>query len=145
MGLMLVMLLVALIPTGGYNWTDIYYSGEGYPTPKPRDYAICYLRPPDDGDRLTFSTMVISVVLLALGFVYRVIRLHKSLSVFVVGRARKVCSGIARHFLRLIYSRMDMETSGLTFNRIFLYRPLLASFLTIRALLDLWNSMFIEV
>lgn len=145
MGLMLLMLVVAMIPTGGYNWTNISYHGDGYPIPKPSDYAVCYLRPTGYGDQLTFSTMVISVVLLVLGFIYRVIRLHKSLSVCVVGRARTVCSEKARYVLRLVYSRIGMETSGLTFKRMFFYRPLLALFLTTRALLDLWNSMFIEV
>lgn len=145
MGLMMVMLLVALIPTGGYNWAYIYYDMDGSPTPAPSDYAICYLRPAGKEERLTFSTMVISVLLLALAFIHRVIRLHRSLSVVIVGRVRTVCSEKLRHFLRLAYKKLDLETSGLTFKRVFLYRPLLALFLTVRALLDLWNSMFIEV
>lgn len=145
MFLMLVMLLVAMIPTGAYNWTDFYYSGDGYPTPAPSDYAICYLRPDGHDDQLTFATMVISVILLALGFIYRVIRMHESLSVTIVGRAREFCSEKARHVLRRIYTNSGMETSGLTMKRLFLWRPLLALFFTGRALLDLWNSMFMEV
>jgi hypothetical protein len=145
MGLMLAMLLVAMIPTGAYNWTDLYYSGDGYPTPEPSDYAICYLRPAGNDDQLTFSTMVISVILLALGFIHRVIRMHESLSVSIVGRARDFCSEKARQLLRRSYDQMRLETSGLTFKRLLLYRPLLALFFTARALLDLWNSMLMEV
>lgn len=161
MGLMLLMLLVAMIPTGGYNWPfgRYHYDIDGSPTPgydidffptpttpAPSDYAICYLRPvKDQHPAFSFSTMVVSVLLLALAFIHRVIRLHRSLSVSIVGRVRTVCSEKTRHFLRLVYTKLDMETSGLTFKRMFLYRPLLALFLTVRALLDLWNSMFIEV
>jgi hypothetical protein len=167
MGLMMVMLLVAIVPTGGYNWADLDSSSfwvkllEGYPdrpfSAAPSDYAICYLPPSgrknigwalsswaDDG-ALAFWTMVISAVSLALGFIYRVVRLHRSLSISVVGRARTICSEKARDVLRWIYRKTGMETSGLTFKRLFLYRPLLALFLTARALLDFWNSMFIEV
>jgi hypothetical protein len=141
---MLVMLLVAMVPTGGYNWTELDYLDDD-PTPAPSDYAICYLRPAKDVDELTFATMVISNVLLTLGFIYRIIRLHESLSVSVVGRARKICSEKARNLLRRTYTRMGLDTAGLTWKRLLLYRPLLALFLTARALLDLWNSMFIEV
>lgn len=145
MGLMLSMLLVAMVPTGGYNWTSDYYEDSGHSRPKPRDYAICYLRPARDDEDFAFSTMVISALLLTLGFISRVIRLHRSLSVSVLGRARAVCSENARGCLRRIYVKLGMETSALTLKRMFLYRPLLALFLTARALLDLWNSMFIEV
>jgi hypothetical protein len=154
MGLMLLMLLVATIPTGNYDWRDVW---DGHPPdsrPYPSDYAICYLRPKfywnplqDYGGTVAMagSTTVISVVSLTWGFLYRVIRLHKSLSVFVVGRARETCSEKSRNFLRRSYAKMGMQTSGLTFKRLFLYRPLLALFFTARISLDLWSSMFIEV
>jgi hypothetical protein len=145
MGIMLSMLLVAMVPTGGYNWTGFYYSGDGYPIPAPSDYAICYFQPVVNDEELTFTTMVLSVILLTLGFIYRVIRLHRSLSVFILGRVRTVCSEKARACLRQTYTKLGLETSGITLRRMFLYRPLLGLFLTARALLDLWNSMFIEV
>jgi len=147
MGLMLTMLLAAMIPTGGYDWTDIHYDSDDYPapTPAPSDYAVCYWWPTVNNDGLTFSTMVISVLLLLLGFIQRVVRLHRVLSVSVLGSFRTFSSEKARKFLRWAYTSMGMETSGLTLKRLFLYRPLLALFLTARALLDLWNSMFIEV
>lgn len=143
MCIMLSMLLVAMVPTGGYNWLKV--DKDDYSSPAPRDYAICYFRPSENDDDFTFSTMVISTILLALGFIYRVVRLHKSLSVSVIGRTRTFLSEKARDVLRRTYSRLGMETSALTWKRLFLYRPLLALFLTLRALLDLWNSMFIEV
>jgi hypothetical protein len=145
MGLMLVMLLVAMIPTGGYDWTTFDYRRYGFSTPAPSDYAICYWRPTGDDVGFSFSTMVISVLLLALGFIHRVIRMHRTLSVSVLGVFRTFCSEKARNVLRRTYTTMGMETSGLTLKRLFLWRPLLALFLTARALLDLWNSMFIEV
>jgi hypothetical protein len=142
MGLMILILLVAMVPTGGYSWS-VYDNNLWNPT--PQDYAICYLRPAGDLDAMVLASMVVSVLLLVLGFIHRVIRLHESLSVLILGRARTVCSEKARHFLRRVYTNMHMETSGLTFKRMFVYRPLLAIFLTARNLLDLWNSMFIEV
>jgi hypothetical protein len=142
MGLMMLILLVAMVPTGGYGWS-VDWNNNGHPM--PQDYAICYFRPTGDLDAMVLASMVVSVLLLVLGFIHRVIRLHKSLSILILGRARTVCSEKARHFLRRVYTNMHMETSGLTFKRMFVYRPLLAIFLTARNLLDLWNSMFIEV
>lgn len=138
MGLMLVMLLVGMVPTGGYNWRNIHHGSDDHPPPNPApsDYAICYWRPAGNDDRLAFSTMVVSVLLLALGFIHRVVRLHKSLSVSVLGGFRTFCSTKTRGLLLRIYTTMGMETSGLTLKRLFLYRPLLALFLTAQALLD---------
>ena len=145
MGLMMLILLVAMVPTGGYRWSVDESYNDVLWNPKPKDYAICYLRPGGGPDAMGLASMVVSVLLLVLGFISRVIRLHRSLSVFIFGRARTVCSEKARHFLRRVYTNMHMETSGLTFKRMFVYRPLLAIFLAARNLLDLWNSMFIEV
>ena len=154
MGLMLLMLLVATIPTGGYDWLDLWAGSSPNNFPLPHSYAICYLTPAfdqiyimdyEDIGAMAFWTMVISVVSLILGFIYRVIRLHKSLSVSVIGQTRETCSEKARNYLRRSYAKMGMQTSGLTFKRLFLYRPLLALFFTARISLDLWSSMFIEV
>jgi hypothetical protein len=42
MGIIVIMLLVALVPTGSYNWTSIEYPED---SAWPNDFAICYFNP----------------------------------------------------------------------------------------------------
>lgn len=138
MGLFAVMLLVAMVPTGNYNFALDQ-------TPSPSDYAICYFKKAKTADRATFASMVISVLLVAFGFLSRVVRLHRTLSVRVVGEIRKDVSGKLRKWLQKVYDWCDSKTSPSGLKRLLLYRPLLALFLCGRVLLDAWTSMFFEV
>jgi hypothetical protein len=84
MGILLLMLPAAIIPSGNYNWDSADRAFLDL-TPQPSGYAICYFKQTNDTDPVTFASMVISVLLLSLGFAFRVIRLHKSLSIDVIG------------------------------------------------------------
>src|SRR5690348_8453240 len=94
MGILVIMLLVAMVPTANYNWGSGFAGSdwdENIP-PQPTDYAICYFKRAKDADVMTFASFMISVLLVALGFLSRVVRLHKSLSVDFVGEIRKSVS-----------------------------------------------------
>lgn len=145
MGIMLVMLLIAMVPTGNYDWP----SGKPdhtFPTPKPSDYAVCYFNHAKDADRMAFASIMVSVLLLGLGFVLRVIKLHKSLSVNIVGRLRSYVSATLRKWLLRSYKKLIIGSRPHnSLHRTMIYRPLLATFLAMRFGLDVWTSMFVEV
>jgi hypothetical protein len=151
-GFLALLLIVAMIPTGNYNWTS-GFDGEfdhsavfdEWERPQPTDYAICYFRRAKYADSLNFASMIISVLLVIFGFMARVVRLHKSLSIDIVGRARRATSERLRAYLRKIYNWCDVENSPNGLRRVFIYRPLLAIFVVSRVCLDAWSSMFIEV
>ena len=150
MGILVVMLLVAMVPTGNYNWgswSDGYNPDSPDETipPQPTDYAICYFTRSQDADVITFASMVISVLLIAIGFLSRVVRLHKRLSVDLVGNVRRSISESLRKKLQTVYSWCDVENSPNSLKRLLVYRPLLAVFLSLRVVLDAWSSMFLEV
>jgi hypothetical protein len=148
MGLLLVMLLVAMIPTGSYDWpSGRYYNSIDHTSgPDPSDYAICYLRPQTQY-LLTFVSMILSVFLLGVGFLIRAVKLHKSLSVFFVESVRRSISVFLRRQLSRIYNKMNLAGSSprLRLARTLIYRPLLAAFLVLRVGVDAWTSMTVEV
>lgn len=156
MGALVVMLIVALLPTGNYNSNS-----------NPADYAICSFRklgmPKQranyafyDNARLVYGSMIVSVLLMGLGFVSRIVRLHRSLTIRIVGASRRYLSERGRRFLRLRHekAKYPSDPSGPSqgqsgrktiLKNVFFYRPMLSTFLASRAVLDLWSSMVVEV
>lgn len=153
MGALVVMLIVALLPTGNYGTVD------------PAEYAICsfrYLRPLPgtnlndpysssyNDPMLNYMSMIISVLLLGLGFLSRIVRLHRSLALGIVSRPRKYLSNVVRNRLRKHHDKclkttdpaVDHPSYARTLN---IYRPALAVFLAFRFILDLWSSLALEV
>jgi hypothetical protein len=139
------MLLVAMIPTGYYNWPVADGTDGDTQGPTPSDYAICYLHPPEAPDDLTFASMILSILLLGLGFLVRAVKLHKRLSVNIVGSVRHAVSVCFRRQLSAIYNKLNPESSPKRLARKLIYRPLLATFLILRVGTDAWTSMTVEV
>jgi hypothetical protein len=156
MGVLVVMLIAALLPTGNYNSSS-----------DPADYAICSFRQlgiikqhadsSSSGDlELAYGSMIVSVLLMGLGFVSRIVRLHRSLTIGLVVTSRRYLSERSRRFLRLRYekAKYSPDPSGPSHGQsgrktilknLLFYRPLLGTYLAFRAVLDLWSSMIIEV
>jgi hypothetical protein len=145
MAILLIMLLVAMIPTGYYNWPVVDDTGSDTKGPTPSDYAICYLFPHEVPDDLTFASMILSILLLGLGFLVRAVKLHKRLSVDIVGSARHAISVSLRRRLSAVYNKFNLESSPKRLARKLIYRPLLATFLILRVGVDAWTSMTVEV
>lgn len=144
MAIILIMQLTALVVSGNYEWA---YTSEWGPdlTPKPSDYAICYFHAVENEDKMALASTVFSALLLGLGFMVRVVKLHKRLSIGIVGKMRQSASNRARKVLRNIYSWCDVQNSPHSVKRFLIYRPMLSIFLASRIVLDLWTSMFFEV
>lgn len=133
---LVVTLLVAIIPTGNYYWTTYPWAPCFSPSCSwasdpsrltPSDYAICYFTPipspPSSSSYYEASfhearlSMIISVLLLGLGFAFRIVKLYKSLSVFFAGRTRKAVSERVRHLLRKLYDRCNVQASPRSLRR----------------------------
>ncbi|KAJ5337496.1 uncharacterized protein N7506_005518 [Penicillium brevicompactum] len=161
MFVLVVLLILAFLPTANYRW-QYGYSAKSTGHPALQVYAICYLRPVqrpdparnhmyasvDNGHAFSDSSimaMSISVVLLFVGFVCRVLKMHQSLSYFFARTIRGSISRMLRKPLRTIEGWCVTPSFLHSLQRLLLYRPLLALFLTLRILVETWNSMFFEV
>jgi hypothetical protein len=122
-------------------------------------YAISYMKPGLEnqysGPEVEFTShkvifistvlsTVFSIFLIVFGFTLRVIRLHQ-LPSFMCRRFRKILSEIVRSLLRTVLKCCNPLGPPERTKRTLCYRPLLASFLAIRIILDIWSSMILEV
>ncbi|CAG7936484.1 unnamed protein product [Penicillium salamii] len=161
MFVLVVLLILAFLPTANYRW-QYGYSAKSTGHPALQVYAICYLRPVqrpdparnhmyasvDNGHAFSDSSimaMSISIVLLFVGFVCRVLKMHQSLSYFFARTIRGSISRMLSKPLRTIEGWCVTPSFLHSLQRLLLYRPLLALFLTLRILVETWNSMFFEV
>lgn len=136
MFIIIIMLVVALVPTGYFDWSS------------PASYAICYFgRSPLGRSGLpnSYLTMIFSCSLLILGFLTRVIRLHKVLSIDFILRMKSWLSKVARRCLWRVYAWCQAEPNAKGLRRSLVYHPLLACFFMLRVSLDVYSSMFMEV
>jgi len=149
MAAVLIMLLVAMVPTGNYDWIQTVE-----PTPAPRDYAYCYFHVGrrDAVDEFTYASMVTSTIILSLAFATRVVKVYKVLSVDIVKRGRDALSLWLRGRLLKYYiflgpneNPRQLSKRQAYFHRVYIYRPALAVFLLIRFISDAWVSMLVEV
>jgi hypothetical protein len=146
MAVIIVMLVTAIVPTGNFNWFESSDATEQQQLqPPPGSYAICLYRHPVLKNSENYPSMVISTLLLILGFLNRIVRLHKRLSIDLALYLRSRLSEFIRKYLRRIYAWCDVQTTPRSLSRLLVYRPLLTIFLVFRLSLDLWSSMFLEV
>lgn len=85
--------------------------------------------------------MIVSILLLAYGFVSRSIRLFEATSTAVERHCSQTASDLAHKFL----VRIAGQTTRQRARRALFVNPLLAGFLTLRLNLDLFTSMLAEV
>jgi hypothetical protein len=154
MGIISALLVAAVIPTANNNWIDRghqYADGDddGYcdvdNRPCPAEHAACYFGITKTADRMNVISVVISAVFIVVGYIVRVVRLHKTLSVKIVGRIRNIVSKFLRRMLTLVHQFLKGAESPHSIGFLLLFRPLLALFILGRVLADLWTSMFFEV
>ena len=139
MGILLVLQISGTIPTGNYAWDF------GSSEPLPTDFAICYIGGKKAVVKRTFASMILSILLLSVGFLSRVIRLHKVLSVDYIGKTRYLLSGELRFQLRRLHRKCVVGRSFRSAAFTILYRILLGIFILMRVVADVWTSMFFEV
>jgi hypothetical protein len=151
MGALIVMLIAALLPTGKYGTQH-----------SPAEYAICTFSDLSPGHyegsdiygeeaaTFNYASMIISVLLMGLGFLSRVVRLHRALSIGVLTASRRYLSERTRQILQKSHEKAmkHLKSGDIKHFRMvlsFQYRPALALFISIRILLDIWSSLILEV
>ena len=142
-----IFIFFAFIPTTNYDWETWYDMEPSSPFhPAIWDYAICYLRPTSQSQTgASILSTAASISLIILGFIFRIIRLHEPLSSFMSKRIRGSLSEAGRSLLRNVFKWCDPHGPSDGLKRTLCYRPLLALFLAMRVILDIWSSMFLEV
>ncbi|RMJ08776.1 hypothetical protein CDV36_011620 [Fusarium kuroshium] len=193
--LFLVMLMVATIPVGFFDWGDpLIRWRDDTPTVYPGSPAICSFNfelafslnekvwkevcsrsecwsnktawwwPPEDkderppyhirysiGETATFQGMVISLIFLALGFTFRILKLVPSLSRALTRRVREPIATFSGRFITKLasYAARPGESKWASRRQYFwtylVVRPVLAWCLVFRIHIDLFTSIIAEV
>ncbi|PWY93948.1 hypothetical protein BO94DRAFT_315290 [Aspergillus sclerotioniger CBS 115572] len=138
---LVVMLIVAIFPSGNYEWIW------GYPVfhPSPSDHAICYFLQRPSIKTTAGISMSIYILTTGFGFLFRIVKLHKILSVYMVRRPRKSLSKWGRKGLWKIFMWRTAPNLSKRLLGNLLYLPLLSVFLVARVALDHWSSMYFEI
>lgn len=161
--ILVIMLIVALIPTGQYAWSsDTYLYGqieENDIRPQPTDYAICFFNHHEatcTGDSLYVLTcaqafeasqqrMILSAIFLGVGMCNRIWHLFQ-LPTRIYNSTRAFCSSwsilVLTHMHRWNASWSLWHSAPFAF---LFYHPALAVFLTVRLLVDMMTSRAFEV
>ncbi|CAG7998597.1 unnamed protein product [Penicillium salamii] len=141
MGLIVVLLVVGLGFTGNYSWMLNLADHEH--VPNINSYAACYLRVPP-GNSEAFLSSIVSMLLIALPFVSRIVKLHRMLSVNFLGMAGAYLSFQACRPLRVVFNWYG-KSSHRSLKRTLCYYPIFVVFLGLKLILDFWSSMLLEV
>ncbi|CAI7669265.1 unnamed protein product [Penicillium viridicatum] len=146
MAALVILLTIALSFTGEYSWSSL--PGGAIPSEDVAwsilRHAMCHSRY-GVGSTTGYFAMVLSILLVIFGFMTRIIKLHKIISVGIWGKARVRLSMQARRLLRIAFTWCCSNNPPKSLKRTLLYRPLLTVFLVARLFLDGWSSMFSEV
>lgn len=138
------LLIAAMLPTYSYNF-PVYDTEQLAIHPTPSDYAICYFRPNRSGAVRAGERAAGSMVVLIVGLGYRAVRLHKAVSVGILGRFRIALRSFTIKKLDQMYHWCDIQNSPHSMKRTLLYWPILGIRLTIKVLWDFLTSMYFEV
>jgi hypothetical protein len=146
------MIAAGLIPSARYPgtfYTEHYASWQ--------DFAICFYEPfskrPGHTRNLAhrmypfkgkLQRTVLAVILLILGMLVRLWRLYRA-PMTVYNRVRQSVSHIVRSLLTKTLVASNYRSTGGCTILIFVHRPLLASFLFVRMILDILTSRMAEV
>lgn len=144
MAIVVGLLIVALVPTANYDWTPYNLKQS---MPALSDYAICYLNWQPNDNSITLVSTIVSISILAVGFLTRLVRVIKTLSIDVLQHARGQVSNRLQKWLMAVYNKLQLDEPSMTlsFQRTLIYWPLLAMFLAVRVAVDTWLSMAAEV
>ncbi|KAJ5356129.1 hypothetical protein N7517_010738 [Penicillium concentricum] len=145
MAILIILLTVALSFTGGYDWTAFEEWGwKSQVALNMIDPAMCHLSP-NSRSSMAYYGMIFSILLIVFGFVVRIIKLHKTISVEVWEKATAKLSMQVSHLSSTTFAWCCLNSSPKSLKRTLIYRPLLTTLLVARLFLDGWSSMFFEV
>jgi hypothetical protein len=146
MASLVIMLIYALTTTSQYRWFP--KSGPKGDI-RPGDPAICHLDATISFDITSDETtdiqrVVLSIIFLAFSMVNRIQQLYHAPTIVALN-ARGWASNRAKKLLEGSYRRCSSGTKTACAEAILVYRPLLALFLTLRLLLDVFMSKALDV
>lgn len=148
MSAFLCMLIVALAPTGSFDWQGL--PSDVSPVVSPSTYAICHFAVPDCNDlastsaSLSYGSMVMSILLLVFGFISRVFKLYEPLFALVSSWRANISKGY-RTWLWKFQVWSGPNTHPFNWRKTLVHRPAVSVFLVLRLYLDIYSSMFFEV
>lgn len=164
MFVLLILLLVATIPTGYFSWGDSEF--HNLPSDEKQRFmsspAICYLNP-DSGtwgiwgsistersvtETGSFQSMVFSALFLFLGFLTRAVKMSRRLSQSIITKIRRPISRHSQKILLKVSSRDGKQNRQDLRNcvwHIVIVQPCLAMFISARIIADSYSSLFTEV
>lgn len=154
---LIVMLMVALVPTAHYAW-EINSMAE-YTRPRPSDHAICWFNRHEklySDDDYEFANLqqrqTVATVLLGLGMVNRLWRLYHEPTKLFASLREETSSRTLGLLTRLHKSATRFDRASSCHHimlqallRTFVYCPLLTIYLTARLVVDVYTSMAFEV
>lgn len=167
MAALMILLMVALVPTARIEWppTDAFDNKTVILIPDyqffdfaPNRYAVCSFKDMSLIDPASLASAIISMVVIFSGFIVRVIKLHRTLSDALQGVRRKV-SGKFTARLDQLHSwthdwpepcelpgsvRLRWKRAGMSLKRNLVYQPACATVITTRAAVDAFTSTFYE-
>ncbi|KAJ6049734.1 Methylthioribulose-1-phosphate dehydratase [Penicillium canescens] len=129
-GALATLLAVGLLLTANPMWYD----------PDDSRPAICKL-----GCYEAIQTSIASAVFVVVAFISRVVRLHKVLSIGILGQAIYWLDSQGRQLLWVLFKWLCAGESIYSLKRSLIYRPLFGAFKTLRLLLVSWASFAVEV
>jgi hypothetical protein len=139
MGVIVIMLVAAIVPTGNFDWVPAEVTRGFQPNPPPSSYAICFYYQKGFELSSSYISMIFSTIFLLGGFLTRVVRIHKCLSIDVALQLRSWWSKFGMKYLRRVYDWSDVQSSPRSLKRLLVYRPLLTVFLVLRICLDVYR------
>lgn len=146
MGALATLLAIGLLFTANAKWDRSFGFEDNIPTLCIIGCSQSRVRDSHTLQPLSFFwTPVTSAIFVVVAFVSRVVRLHKSLSVGIFGRANDWLDFQGRRLLWVLFKLLCTEGDTYSLKRSLTYRPLFGAFMTLRLLLDLWASFAFEV
>lgn len=164
MFVLLVLLLVAVVPTGYFSWGDSQF--QNLPSDESRKFmsspAMCYLRLNSGtwdlwGSAMSrssatetgsFQSMVGSALLLLAGFSTRTVKMSERLSHNITTGIRRPISLCVQRLLIIVWSRDGKHDQRGLRQCIWheaVAQPCLAVFISFRIIADIYSSLFMEV
>lgn len=164
MSVLLVLLLVATIPTAYFSWEDREFNN--LPSDEKQRFmsspAICYFSPTSGTwhiwgsgstersvtETVSFQSMVFSASFLFLGFLTRAVKMSRRLSQNISTKVRHPISRHSQKILLKVSSRngkQNRQDLRICIWHIVIVQPCLAVFISARIIADSYSSLFTEV
>jgi hypothetical protein len=144
MGILVVLLMIAILPTGSSPYIDVEDYGTQDLSSLSR-YAICYMSKLNIDPNIGAMNVAVSLILLGGAYIIRLVLLHKVLARRTLCAVRIAISGWSEQKLLTVWRTFCHDNWWSRLGRHMVYWPLLAIVLYVQVLTELLTSKFFEV